>query len=157
MHHKHHERHEHPQVLSASTLSGDKVTNPEGENLGEIKELMIDLDSGRVAYAVLSFGGFLGMGDKFFAIPWEALRLSTEEHKFYLDVPKDRLKEAPGFDKDHWPGTADREFQNKIYSYYGYKPYWETATGTTTGSESFRSSSGGGGVSDTDMDRSRNR
>ena len=79
----------HPRVLSASTLEGDKVRNMEGEKLGEVKELMIDLESGRVAYAVLKFGGFLGMGDKLFAVPWEALRVSTEEHEFVLDVPKD--------------------------------------------------------------------
>jgi sporulation protein YlmC with PRC-barrel domain len=114
-----------PRVLSAGTISGDKVVNPEGDNLGEIKDFMIDLDSGRIAYAVLQFGGFLGMGDKLFAVPWEALRLSTEEHKFYLDVDKERLKEAPGFDKDNWPSSADRTFLNNVYSYYGYKPYWE--------------------------------
>jgi sporulation protein YlmC with PRC-barrel domain len=114
-----------PKVLSAETLSGDKVVNPEGENLGEIKDFMIDLDTGRIAYAVLKFGGFLGMGDKLFAVPWEALRLSTEEHQFYLDVDKDRLKDAPGFDKDNWPSSADRSFQTNVYSYYGYKPYWE--------------------------------
>jgi sporulation protein YlmC with PRC-barrel domain len=122
-----------PRVLSATTLEGDKVTNPEGENLGEIKELMIDLDSGRVAYAVLSFGGFLGVGDKYFAVPWEALRLHTDEHKFYLDVPKERLKNAPGFDKNNWPESADRSFLSEVYKYYGYKPYWEESapTGST--------------------------
>jgi len=121
-----------PRVLSASTLEGDKVTNPEGENLGEIKELMIDLENGRVAYAVLQFGGFLGMGDKLFAVPWEALQLSTEEHKFYLDVPKDRLKHAPGFDKHNWPSSPDRSFMSEVYSYYGYKPYWDATTAHTT-------------------------
>lgn len=119
-----HEVHSH--VLSASTLSGDKVINPEGEHLGEIEDFMIDLDSGRIAYAVLKFGGFLGLGDKLFAVPMEALRLSTEEHKFYLDVDKDRLKSAPGFDKDNWPSTGDRQFLGSVYSYYGYKPYWES-------------------------------
>jgi sporulation protein YlmC with PRC-barrel domain len=68
----------HPRVLSASTLEGDKVTNAEGENLGEVKELMIDLESGRVAYAVLEFGGFLGLGDKLFAVPWEAFDGGTQ-------------------------------------------------------------------------------
>lgn len=118
-------REHNPHVMSASTLSGDKVVNPEGENLGEIKDFMIDLDTGRIAYAVLQFGGFLGLGDKLFAVPMQALRLSTEEHKFYLDVDKERLKNAPGFDKDNWPTTADREFMSSVYSYYGYKPYWD--------------------------------
>ncbi len=114
-----------PKVMSTHTLSGDKVVNPEGENLGEIKDFMIDVDSGRIAYAVLSFGGVLGMGDKLFAVPWEALRLSTEEHRFYLDVPKERLKEAPGFNKDNWPSGADRSFLSEVYSYYGYRPWWD--------------------------------
>ena len=117
---------EYPQVLSASTIIGDKVLNPAGEQLGNIKELMIDLDDGHVAYAVLSFGGFLGMGDKLFAIPWEALTLDTEDHAFILDVDKEDLKNAPGFDKDHWPGTAEFEagWLLNIYEYYGYSPYW---------------------------------
>ncbi|HVS03656.1 MAG TPA: PRC-barrel domain-containing protein, partial [Thermoanaerobaculia bacterium] len=72
---------ETPRVLSANTIIGDDIHNPRGEKLGEIKELMIDVDQGRVAYAVLSFGGFLGMGDKLFAIPFESLRLdATKEH-----------------------------------------------------------------------------
>src|SRR3569623_2906303 len=64
-----------PQVMAADTLQGDKVVNPKGENLGKIEDIMIDVASGRVAYAVLSFGGILGIGDKLFAIPWHALTL----------------------------------------------------------------------------------
>jgi sporulation protein YlmC with PRC-barrel domain len=117
---------QYPQLLSASTIIGDKVLNPAGEQLGNIKELMIDLDDGQIAYAVLSFGGFVGMGDKLFAIPWEALTLDTEDHAFILDVDKEVLKNAPGFNKDHWPGTAEYEagWLLDIYEYYGYSPYW---------------------------------
>ena len=117
---------EHPQVLSASTTIGDKVINTAGEQLGNIKELMIEAEDGSIVYAVLSFGGFLGLGDKLFAIPWEALTLDTEEHAFILDIDKDILKNAPGFDKDHWPGTAEYEagWLLDIYEYYGYSPYW---------------------------------
>jgi len=86
---------------------------------------MIDLENGRVAYAVLSFGGFLGMGGKFFAIPWQALSLRLHDHAFLLDVPKDVLEKAEGFDKDHWPVT-NREWLATMYSYYGYQPYWQT-------------------------------
>lgn len=116
------------RVLSASTMIGDKVINAKGENLGDIKELMIDLESGRVAYAVLSFGGVLGMGDKLFAIPFKALSLRPDHDNFMLDVDKDRLKNAPGFDKNNWPSTADRKWGTEIHSYYGQKPYWETTT-----------------------------
>ena len=80
-------RDDNPRVLSASTINGDAVVNSNGDKLGQIEELMIDLDNGRVAYAVLSFGGFLGIGDKLFAIPFEALQLDTENHRFVLDVP----------------------------------------------------------------------
>lgn len=116
----------YPNVLSASTMIGDKVINAKGEDLGEVKELMIDLDNGRVSYAVLSFGGFLGVGDKLFAIPWEALTLDTEKHAFILNVEKELLENAPGFDKDKWPDTAQYEtgWLVDVYEYYGYAPYW---------------------------------
>ena len=112
-------------VLSAKTMIGDRVMNRAGEDLGKIEELMIDLDRGSVAYAVLSFGGFLGMGDKLFAIPFQALKLDADRDFFVLDIDKEKLKKAPGFDKDNWPSTADRTWGSQIHSYYGYRPYWE--------------------------------
>ena len=117
---------DYPHVLPATTMVGSKVLNPAGDQLGNLKELVIDLEDGRIAYAVLSFGGFMGMGDKFFAIPWEALMLNPKDHTFILDVEKDVLKEAPGFDKDHWPNDAQYEagWLLDIYEYYGYSPYW---------------------------------
>ena len=83
-----------PKVLAADTLTGNKVVNPQKEDLGKIEHLMIDLASGRIAYAVLSFGGFLGMGDKLFAIPWSALTVDTVEKQFILNVDKELLKLA---------------------------------------------------------------
>lgn len=117
---------DYPRVLSATTIIRDKVVNTAGEHLGNIKELMIDLDGGLIAYAVLSFGGFLGMGDKLFAIPWEALTVDTENHSLILDVDKEVLKNAPGFDKDNWPDNAKYEagWLLGVYEYYGYSPYW---------------------------------
>ena len=117
---------DYPQVLPATTMIGSKVVNPAGEQLGNLKELVIDLDEGRIAYAVLSFGGIMGMGDKLFAIPWEALVLNAKERTFILDVEKEVLKEAPGFDKDRWPDDAQYEagWLLDIYEYYGYSPYW---------------------------------
>ena len=108
--------------ISAHAVIGDPVVNRQGENLGKIEDLVIDPLSARVDYAVLSFGGFLGMGDKLFAVPIEALKLSREEKRFILDVEKERLKNAPGFDKNDWPDTSDRAFGTKVYSYYGYTP-----------------------------------
>ncbi|MFP3854341.1 MAG: PRC-barrel domain-containing protein [Anaerolineales bacterium] len=112
-------------VLSASTLIGDDVVNLAGENLGELEEIMLDVGTGQVAYAVLSFGGFLGMGDKLFAIPWEALQVDTEKEAFILDLAREDLENAPGFDKDDWPSTIERDFLIEIHQFYGYKPYWE--------------------------------
>ena len=114
----------HVQVMSATTMIGDEVVNPAGEDLGEMVEIMIDLDNGQVAYAVLSFGGFLGLGDKLFAVPWRALELDTENEVFVLDVDQEMLKNAPGFDKDDWPETIEQEFLAEVHAYYGYEPYW---------------------------------
>lgn len=114
-----------PEVMGADTLIGDKVSNTKGENLGKIEEIMVDMASGRVAYAVLSFGGVMGIGDKLFAIPWKALRLDTANKQFVLDVPKDRLKSAPGFDKSAWPKMADQRWANEVHTFYGATPYWK--------------------------------
>src|SRR5713226_7662715 len=113
------------EPFSATRLIGDPVVNPRGENLSKIEDLVIDPTTGHVDYAVLSFGGFLGMGDKLFAVPLEAMKLSPEEKRFILDVDKERLKNAPGFDKDNWPDTSDRVFGTKVYSFYGcdYTPH----------------------------------
>jgi sporulation protein YlmC with PRC-barrel domain len=116
---------ETPRTLSAGTMIGDKVVNAYGEDLGKIEELMIDLETTRVAYAVLSFGGLLGIGDKLFAIPLEALRLDAENHRFVLDIDRERLEQAPGFDKDEWPEADDLEYRTEIFTFYGHDPYWK--------------------------------
>ena len=112
-------------MLSASSLKGDKVVNHQGDDLGEIQEIMIDLDRGRIAFAVLSFGGFLGMGDKLFAIPWQAFSVDTVQKRLVLDTKKELLEKATGFDKSDWPNMADPTWGTKVYGYYGYKPYWD--------------------------------
>lgn len=112
-----------PRLMGANTFDGNDVFNKQDEDLGDVKEIMIDVPTGRVAYAVLSFGGFLGMGDKLFAVPWSALTLDTVNHRFVLDVSKERLTEAPGFDKDAWPDMADRTWVKDVHAYYGVTPY----------------------------------
>jgi sporulation protein YlmC with PRC-barrel domain len=114
-----------PELMGADTLMGEDVRNGAGDNLGDIKEIMLDMRSGRIAYAVLSFGGVFGIGSKLFAVPWNALRLDTEEKCFRLDVDSDTLKNAPGFDKDAWPSMADQSWGRQIHSYYKTTPYWE--------------------------------
>ena len=112
-----------PALMGADTLLGNDVVNTNGDDLGDIKEFMLDMGSGKVAYAVLSFGGMLGMGDKLFAVPWRALTLDTDNKRFVLDVSKDRLENAPGFDKDQWPDMADATWNKQIHDYYGVTPY----------------------------------
>ena len=130
------------RVLSASTLAGDSVRNAAGEDLGKIDEIMIDIPSGRVAYAVLSFGGFLGMGDKLFAVPWNALTVDEDEKCFILNADKQTIENAPGFDKDNWPDMADPSFSREVYSYYKVEPDW----GDTTYSGRGKTLGGGGGL-----------
>jgi len=113
-------------VVSASKIIGEAVVNHQDESLGKIHELVIDAKEGRLAYAVLSFGGFIGMGNKLFAVPWTAFEFSNTENKLILNVDKKKLEAAPGFDKDaKWPDFADRTWGGDIYRYYGYKPYWQ--------------------------------
>jgi len=108
-----------PNMMGADTLIGNDVFNRDAEDLGDIKEIMIDMRSGQVSYAVMSFGGFLGMGEKLFAVPWEALNLDTTNKRFVLDVKRERLETAPGFDKNKWPDMADTAWQDGIHAYYG--------------------------------------
>ncbi|MGF6273757.1 sporulation protein YlmC with PRC-barrel domain [Massilia sp. UYP11] len=111
-----------PSLMGADTLIGDSVVNSAEEDLGDIKEIMLDMQTGQVAYAVLAFGGFLGMGEKLFAVPWQALHLDTVNKRFVLNVDKDRLKTAPGFDKDAWPDMSDLSWASGIHSFYGTDP-----------------------------------
>jgi len=113
-----------PKVMAAGTLEGDSVYNEADEKLGEITDIMIDVPTGRVAYAVMSVGGVLGIGDKLFAIPWQALTLDTENKCFRMDLSKELLKEAPGFDKDHWPTMADQTWAQELHEFYDARPYW---------------------------------
>lgn len=112
-------------VLSTGKLLQSGVTNSEGENLGTVVGLGIDVEEGRVAYAILSFGGVLRFGDKWFAVPWEAMDYSRHDGKFILNVDRELLETAPGFDKDDRPEAQDREFAKQVYAYYNRRPYWE--------------------------------
>lgn len=115
-----------PQVMAASSLDGNNVISCDGNDVGTIKEIMLDVSSGRVAYAVLSSGGFLGIGDKLLAIPWNALTLDTDNKCFRLAVTSDQVRNAPGFDKDSWPGMADQTWATTLHQHYGREPYWSS-------------------------------
>jgi sporulation protein YlmC with PRC-barrel domain len=120
-------------VHRASAITGMKVKNAAGTDLGSVNDLVIDMDSGRVRYAALSYGGFLGLGDKLFAVPWGAFdcRYNSSDKEFYLvlNIDEATLRKASGFDKDNWPNFADPKISDVIDKYYGRKP--ETSTKAT--------------------------
>lgn len=108
-------------TFKASTLIGMNVKNSLGENVGTVDELVIDPLHGNIRYAALGVGGFLGLGEKLFAVPWESLSMKVDEndHYFFLDVDKEKLKNAPGFSKDKWPDFGNPKFGEEIDRYYG--------------------------------------
>ncbi len=112
-------------ILSATSIVGTDVKTPTDEIVGEIKDLMIDIESGEIVYAVLSVdSGFLGMGSKYFALPWQSFELDTVEEKaIVMGVDKEKLKNSPGFDKDHWPTHPQQDFIDSVYTHYGFEPY----------------------------------
>jgi sporulation protein YlmC with PRC-barrel domain len=114
------------RVVAAGTLTGGRVRNPAGEDLGKIEEIMIDIPTGRVAYAVIAFGGVMGIGEKLFAVPWRALSLNERDHEFVLDVDRRRMEDSPGFDPNHWPDMADPVWEaqaDEVYSPHHRSPH----------------------------------
>lgn len=112
------------RMLSANTLQGTDIKSPNGDSLGDIKDVMIDLTTGRVAYAVIAFGGLLGIGTKLFAVPLQALKQDAGNKCFIMDTTEEQLENAHGFDKDHWPDFADRNWQTELHKHYNTSPYW---------------------------------
>lgn len=114
------------RMSRGSQLIGADVENTQGEDLGDITDIVVNRADGSVVYAVLSAGGFLGIGEKYFAIPMEAFKSAADdEDKLILDIDKERLTNAPGFDKSYWPDMADEKWGAQIHAYYGISPYWE--------------------------------
>jgi sporulation protein YlmC with PRC-barrel domain len=112
------------QVSRASKIIGASVTNPAGDSLGDIKELVVNPESGQVVYAVVSYGGVMGMGDKLFAVPWKALTWHQDKENYTLNVDKATLAKAPGFDKNHWPESSIHWDQQReeIHQFYRVVP-----------------------------------
>jgi len=110
-------------VRVTKDVIGKKVVNYGRETIGEITEVVIDSAAGRITYAILSFGGFLGLGDKLFAVPWVSLSYDRTHDAFVMKADKNLLKNAPGFDKNNWPDMSDPTRISEIYKYYGSDPY----------------------------------
>ena len=115
------------RFLTASSVIGDKVFNHAEERLGTIKDIMLDLSGGKIEYVVVEMGGFLGIGEKYFAIPYSLLKVDPANERFILNQNRETLENAPGFDKDHWPQT-NAHFQPA-------NEYWGAFMGANTGSE----------------------
>lgn len=111
-------------AVRTKDVIGTKVMNARRENIGKIAEIVLDKYYGRILYLVLESGTFLGLGGKYFALPWEALDYHPEEDAFVLNVAKEKLTKAPAFDKNHWPDVTSREWGDSINRYYGLKSYW---------------------------------
>lgn len=112
-------------VKANKEVIGVKVANENNEDLGEVYEIMLDKVSGQVAYIVLQTGTFLGLGGKLIALPWNAIHYNDEDKCFILNVDKEKIKNAPGFDEDNWPDMSDRQWGESTSRYYGAKSYWE--------------------------------
>lgn len=106
------------KYLTASSIIGDKVHNKTDEQMGEIMDIMIDVVTGKIDYFVVEFGGFFGIGVKYFAIPFRLLRVDPEKKRFLFDLDKKTLEQAPGFDMDHWPHTNIH--LDQVYSYWSF-------------------------------------
>jgi sporulation protein YlmC with PRC-barrel domain len=112
-------------LLRSKTLFEYRVKSPQGEDLGKIEEVMIDMEIGRVAYAVLSFGGLWGLGSKWVPVPWDAVTLRPDEKILLLKIEKEKIEKAPNFEAATLPELANRQWGAVIHAYYGYPPYWE--------------------------------
>jgi len=113
--------HTSQQLLPTSTVMNSEVVNVAVEGGGYIKDVVLDIAHGRIMYAVLGFGGFLGLGEKVVAVPWEALTYDVENHRFIVNVSRDKLENAGEYAPDT---LVDPEQGRLIYAYYGYEPYW---------------------------------
>jgi hypothetical protein len=112
------------RLISSEKVAGTSVENTKGDSLGKIEEIMIDKVSGRVGYAVLNYGSFLGMGGKLFALPWDILKYDTKRDAYIIGIPEERLKAAPSFDDGSWPDMGDPTWGKGIHDYYGSAANW---------------------------------
>ncbi|KTD22864.1 PRC-barrel domain-containing protein [Legionella lansingensis] len=106
-------------IVKATNVIGVNVENAQGENLGEIEDLVLDKLQGHVEYVVLSFGGILGMGEKLVAMPWSIFTYDKDRECFVINMSKERLENAPRFDRDKWPDFSSPTLTDSINNYYG--------------------------------------
>ena len=118
-------REETPRLIAAQKVNGTPVYHLGGDRLGTIQDLMLDKQSGRVAYAVMSFGGFLGIGERYHPLPWSVLTYSVDQGGYSVDLDPDRLDGAPSFAADENPDWSSPDWGRRVHDYYGIRPYWD--------------------------------
>ncbi len=111
-------------LISSEKVDGTAVYGRDGERIGSVKSLMIEKRGGRVTDAVVSVGGFLGIGEKYHSLPWSTLKYDTDVDGYRLDVTEDQLRSGPTFDETSADNVLDRAYQHRVYSHYGVNPYW---------------------------------
>ena len=116
---------ESSSLISSDKVEGTAVYDRAGEKLGSIHSVMIDKISGKVAYAVMSFGGFLGMGDSYHPLPWHVLTYDTGQGGYVVDLDRNKLEGAPTYATSETPNWSDRRWGQQVHDYYGSRPYWE--------------------------------
>lgn len=114
---------EQTHMEAAGRLVGNVVENLSGDRLGVVREFVLDLDAGCIAYAILSRGGgFLGKGEKYHPVPWRALEIDPESERFVLDLDREAMANAPGFSKDDWPDLASGDWAREVDAFYRVTP-----------------------------------
>jgi hypothetical protein len=111
-------------LISAEKVQGTPVYNTQGESLGELEDVMIDKRSGKIAYAVMSFGGFLGVGNDYHPLPWNTLKYDTRQGGYVVGLTKQQLEGAPRFASNDNPAWGNRAYEQSIHDYYKAPPYW---------------------------------
>ncbi len=115
----------HQSLISSERVQGTTVYAPNGDNIGTIDHVMIDKRSGQVTYAVMSFGGFLGLGESYYPVPWNALEYDTSLGGYRTGITEEQLRNAPTHDDSSW---NDRDWERRTYDHYGVPYYWGAGT-----------------------------
>ncbi|KAF2989765.1 hypothetical protein MJC1_03110 [Methylocystis sp. MJC1] len=118
-------------LISSENVEGTAVYDPSGNKIGQIDHLMIDKVSGVIRYAIMTFGGFLGIGEGEHPLPWKAFKYDTNLGGYVTDVTEEQLKNAPEYTEQSW---TDRDWESRLHQHFGSKPYWEEgAAGSSSG------------------------
>ena len=111
-------------LIGSDKVEGTAVYGANDQKIGSIERVMIDKHTGKVAYAVMTFGGFLGIGDEYRALPWSMLRYNPELDAYELNVTEDQLRNAPALTTGWDTGMINRDWERNVHDYYRASPYW---------------------------------